>query len=386
MTARGRALAILTGLAVFVAGWVVFVARWSGPAGAGPNQAGMRVAGAQATGLGAFRGQVLIWAFGGFTEREVGLVRDSTRVATISAVRTRQLPVASTRRGYRAVPMEAMAVDPGAYAAAVGRPGAKLTGQLEKGVVLSRTGAQLRHLQAGGLLRLAGHRPLRVGGVVDDVLLGGYEAAMDSDLARRYGISTASYLLVKPRGPRQDFEVAMRGLLLGRAIRFRDPDDQQFLRGGNGGLPLGLVKVRFGEFAVPSLHRGQQDPAWTRANIVTRDLPLLGRVSCHRLVIDDLAAAMADLQRQRLGGLVDVADFQRRGGCWSRRLQREGDGRLSRHAWGIAVALNVAANPPGRRPVTDQRLVKAMARHGFTWGGRWLRPYGGHFEWVGAGA
>jgi hypothetical protein len=46
----------------------------------------------------------------------------------------------------------------------------------------------------------------------------------------------------------------------------------------------------------------------------------------------------------------------------------------------------VAANPPGRRPVTDQRLVKAMARHGFTWGGRWLRPYGGHFEWVGAGA
>jgi hypothetical protein len=209
---------------------------------------------------------------------------------------------------------------------------------------------------------------------------------MDSDLARRYGISTASYLLVKPRGPRQDFEVAMRGLLLGRAIRFRDPDDQQFLRGGNGGLPLGLVKVRFGEFAVPSLHRGQPDPAWTRANIVTRDLPLLGRVSCHRLVIDDLAAAMADLQKQRLGGLVDAADFQRRGGCWSRRLQREGDGRLSRHAWGIAVALNVAANPPGRRPVTDQRLVKAMARHGFTWGGRWLRPNGGHFEWVGAGA
>jgi hypothetical protein len=34
MTARRRALAILTGLGVFVAGWVVFVSRWSGPAGA----------------------------------------------------------------------------------------------------------------------------------------------------------------------------------------------------------------------------------------------------------------------------------------------------------------------------------------------------------------
>jgi hypothetical protein len=386
MTARGRALAILSGLAVFVAGWVVFVANWSGPAGAGPNRAGMRVAGAQATGLGAFRGQLLIWTFGGFNEREVGLVRDSTRVATISAVRTRQLPVASNRPGYRTVPMETMAVDPGAYAAAAGRPGLKLPGQLQKGVVLSRTAAQLRRLHAGGLLRLAGHRPLRVGGVVDDVLLGGYEAAMDADLARRYGLTRASYLLVRPRGPRQDFEAAIRGLLRGRTIRFRDPDDQQFLRGGNSGLPLGLVKARFGEFGVPSLYRGRQDPAWTRANIVTRNLPLLGRVSCHRLVIDDLAAAMADLQRQRLDGLVDAADFQRRGGCWTRRLLRDADGRLSRHAWGIAVALDVAANPPGSRPVTDQRLVKAMARHGFTWGGRWLRPDGSHFEWVGAGA
>ena len=50
MTARGRALAILTALSVFVAGWVVFVASWSGPAGAGPGR-GFGVAGARAAGL-----------------------------------------------------------------------------------------------------------------------------------------------------------------------------------------------------------------------------------------------------------------------------------------------------------------------------------------------
>jgi hypothetical protein len=119
MTARGRALGILLGLAVFVAGWVAFVIQWSGPAGSGPGGRGFGVAGAQVAGLGAFQDQLLIWAPGGLSDREVGLVRDSTRVAAISAVRTGLLPVASGRRNrYRVVPVEAMGVDPGAYAAA----------------------------------------------------------------------------------------------------------------------------------------------------------------------------------------------------------------------------------------------------------------------------
>ena len=115
-------------------------------------------------------------------------------------------------------------------------------------------------------------------------------------------------------------------------------------------------------------------------------MPLLGRVTCHRLVVEDLAAAMADLQRRKLDQLVDAAEFRRRGGCWSQRLVRDQDGRLTRHAWGIAVTVGLAIDPTERRPVVDQRLVKAMAGHGFTWGGRLDRPAGAQFEWVGAGA
>jgi hypothetical protein len=37
--------------------------------------------------------------------------------------------------------------------------------------------------------------------VVDDALLGGYEVALDRNLARGYGIRRTAYLLVKPRGP-----------------------------------------------------------------------------------------------------------------------------------------------------------------------------------------
>jgi hypothetical protein len=378
MTARGRALAILTGLAVFVAGWVVFVSEWSGPAGAGPDGRGAGVAGTRAADLDAFRNELLVWAPGGFSEKEVGRVRDSTRVGAISAVRTGTLAAASGRRGYRVVPVETMAVDTNAYTTATGRPGRKLATLLTKGAVLSKTGAKLRRVKSGGKLKLDGNRTLRVSGVVDDALLGGYEVALERALARRYGIQRAAYLLVRPRGPMDGLRTEIRKLLKGRSVRFVTPGDRPFVRGGEGVLPMSQVKARFGEFALPSLRRGWPDPAWTKANLVTRQVPLLGRVRCHRLVVDDLGKAMADLERQRLGGLVDVGAFRRQGGCWSPRLLRHpGGGKLSRHAWGIAIALKVNG---------DERLIRTMAEHGFVWGGGFARPDTTHFEWVGRAA
>ena len=105
---------------------------------------------------------------------------------------------------------------------------------------------------------------------------------------------------------------------------------------------------------------------------------MLGRVRCHRLVIGDLGKAMAEIQRQGLRGLVDVGAFRRDGGCWSTRLLRDArGGKLSRHAWGIAVELTVTP---------DDRVIRIMARHGFLWGGNFARPDDTHFEWVGRGA
>jgi hypothetical protein len=253
---------------------------------------------------------------------------------------------------------------------------------LGKGAVLSRTGAALRHLQKGGRLRLDGGRWLRVSGVVEDELLAGYEVAVDREVGRRHGLRRTSYLLVLPRGPVSGLEAAVRGLLRGRQVRFAVAGDRPFLRGG--GLPLGQVKARFGEFALPSLGRGGPDPDWKRRNLVTRQVPLLGRVTCHRLVIGQLAAAMADLQRRGLGRLVDVGEFRRHGGCWAWRLLRDRNGRLTTHAWGIAVTVGVTVDPRQRRPQVDQRLVKTMATHGLASDGR-VRPAAAQFDWVGSG-
>jgi hypothetical protein len=90
-----------------------------------------------------------------------------------------------------------------------------------------------------------------------------------------------------------------------------------------------------------------------------------------------LRAAMSELRRKGLGSLVK--DYA---GCYSARSVRDDPAyRLSHHSWGAAVDINVGDNPLGAPPHQDPRLVRIMAKHGFTWGGKWIRPDGMHFEW-----
>jgi hypothetical protein len=376
MRARRRALAILFSLMVVMATTALVLVAASDSIGSRSGRRGIGVAGATATDLALFRGEVLVWASGRLSATEVGRVRDSSRVAGISAVRTGLLPAAGGSRAYPVVPVEAMAVDPDAYAAALGG-GKPLAGMLGRGVVLSRTGAGLRRLRQGGHLRLTGSRSLLVSGVVEDRWLGGYEVAMDLERGRQLGIDQVGYLLLRPRGSRQSLETAVRGLLHGHALGFRHPEQGPWFRAGDGTLPLAQIKVRFGEFAVTSLSKPVPEPRWVQANLTTQSVPLLGDVRCHRAVADDLAAAMTEMERQHLEALVDAGAFRRAGGCLQPRPA--GSTGLSHQVWGIALDL-AGANR------ADQRLVAVMARHGFAWGGRWLHPRGGHFEWVGAGA
>ncbi len=375
MAARPRALLVLVSLMAALAGTSLMLVSGSGSVLPAPRQA----VAAATRDVSVFKGEVLVWADGGFSDDEVGRIRDSVRVAEISAVRTGLLPVAGSNPAYPVVPVEAMAVDPRAYAAAVGRSGSRLDTMLENGVVLSRTGASLRKLGVGDPLELAGGLTLRVRGVVDDHVLGGYEAAVSAERGKRLGIARAGYALVRPRGSLDTLRVSIRRLLGARLLSFQVPGARPWFRADNGTLTLAQVKLRFGEFAVKRLADPVPSPAWAAANLATRTVPVLGEVRCHRLVLDDLSAAMADLQRQHLAGLVDAVAFHRAGGC----LGGAAKGGVSSIAWGIGMDLSAGGGFRGR---ADQRLVAVMGRHGFTWGGRWLRPRAGHFEWVGQGA
>src|SRR5260370_36221326 len=81
-----------------------------------------------------------------------------------------------------------------------------------------------------------------------------------------------------------------------------------------------------------------EDPAWVRNNIVNRSVPILGPVTCNKLMIPQLTATMTEIQQQSLAGRIDVTEYRLHpGNCYQARFVDSDPSRgLSYHAWGIA--------------------------------------------------
>jgi hypothetical protein len=272
--------------------------------------------------------------------------------------------------GY-AIPLDTLTVDPGGYAATLPEAQREPFAKLRPGTaILSTTSAALREVGVGGVLRLERGR-LRVVGVVADESLRNAEVALASRDRRVDPLrSTVMVLLREPVSPRELIRRTERGA----AARIVDG------AGPAGPARPAQLKVMFGEPAV-GLPYGDDwirlDPAFLRRYIVTRRVPILGSVTCHREMIPPLRAALRELARRRLSRLVNPGDYA---GCHApRRIQPRG--QLSLHAWGVAIDLNASANPFMGRSRQDPRLVRAMERQGFSWGGDWpTRPDPMHFE------
>jgi D-alanyl-D-alanine carboxypeptidase len=301
-----------------------------------------------------------------WTGRTQALLRRSARAGGATVHRARS--------GY-AFPLDVLVVRPGAYAEVLPPAARPALRRLRPGTaLLSRTSARLRRVGPGGRLILTGGRTLRVAGVVDDDLVRAAELVVrpaDADRARAGG----RQLVVATRRPRRVADA----LPADRAARVRP-----FLGGAGAGARLiarpAELKSRFGEFAVRVPYGPDWigvEPGWLRRNVVTRSVPILGSVNCHRRLIGPLRRALASLQRRGLSRLVDPGDYA---GCYApRRIPSSGS--LSLHAWGLAIDLNSSRNPQFGASGHDPRLVRAMERAGFTWGGRWpTAPDPMHFE------
>jgi hypothetical protein len=268
-----------------------------------------------------------------------------------------------------ALALDVAAVEPRAWAAALPEAERAPVARLRRGeVLLSATAARLRGVGEGATLVLAAGGRLRVRGVVPD------EVAQSAELLahlrdRRVQARPRNLLvLLRPAsdlGERRLERVATDG----------EPTRARLLVGGDdageaqdGPARPAELKARFGEPAVGLPYREdwvRLDPGFLHRYIVTRRVPLLGAVSCHRRMIPALRSAMAGLRRRGLGHLVDAAEYA---GCYApRRIQPSGT--LSLHAWGLAVDLNAASNPVGGESNQDPRVVRAMERNGFSWGG-----------------
>ena len=276
-----------------------------------------------------------------------------------------------------AIPLDGMAFDPSTFAPFVPATVRPVFEHLRADeVLLGATSARLRGVHPGGTLELGGGRRVTVAGIVDDAVIGAAEVAFT-----RAGAATElpapRYLLVAYDGDRTQVEVAIRGVVEPAVpVRFRGPGETPFFRQGDAVLAQVFLKERFGEFAFRP-GEGKTiviDPAWERANLVSRDVPILGRLRCHKDLLPALEGALRELEQRRLSFVV--ASFE---GCWNPARIVEG-GDLSRHAWGAAVDVNYAKNPTQIVSAQDPRLVDVMRRWGFTWGGHWLVPDPAHFE------
>lgn len=278
--------------------------------------------------------------------------------------------------GYRYL-LDAMAFDPPSYARLQGLPALAL---LQPGeAILGESSARLRRIGVGGRLELADGTELHVRAVVPDAVILNREVAVAAPAAS----GDRRQLWLRYDGPHETFEAALAASLpSGVPLRIRALDESDFIEGYAPVLPQVRLKLALGEFAfrptgVTSFVR---DARWEANHLMTAEVPLIGRVRCHRLLVPALRGAMQELIDKDLAHLIAPRAFQ---GCDNPRLIGEGRS-LSRHAWGAAVDLNYSNDRVIRANASDHRLIAIMAKWGFLSGHLFNDP--GHFEYAGAPA
>lgn len=246
--------------------------------------------------------------------------------------------------------------------------------------VVTPEAARRLGLGRGGKVRLPGYGQVSVGAFADNGSPNLADVLVDISVGQAAGID-ANHLLVV--GARSGVTIEKLGRdLAGRlpAARLRrlSPPATGALEAptpagtASGGL-IGTMR-----FAINDDGTIVPDPAWVAANIATGNVPILGRVVCHRLMLPQLGAALAAVQEAGLAGAIRLRDY---GGCYNPRfIDRDPSKPLSMHAFGLAIDFNTTTNALGTRGDLHPEVVAIFERWGFEWGGRWARPDPMHFE------
>lgn len=152
-----------------------------------------------------------------------------------------------------------------------------------------------------------------------------------------------------------------------------DPDATQtaYLTGGS-------VAQAVGSFSYKVLGGGRiaPDPAWVKANIRTEVVPILGSVTCHKVMLPQLRAALIEVQQRGLADKIHPGEYA---GCYYPRFIANSSS-LSLHSFGIAFDINVPGNQRGTVGEIDRTVVSIFKKWGFGWGGDWKWTDPMHFE------
>jgi hypothetical protein len=247
---------------------------------------------------------------------------------------------------------------------------------------LSESGSRIRGVGEGAVLSF-GDVAVEVVAVIPDELMGGHELLVSRETGEELGFTRDRYALVDPAEGVSPQEVrdTIEGIVPeGTFVEVRGwSEEVPLLRHGDGVSSMARLKLNFGEFAAdPNGGELDPDPGWERENVETREVPLLGEVTCHRKIFPMLVAALEAIEDE--GEDVVGSGYA---GCYVPRfISHDPTRSLSYHSWGVAIDVNAENNAFGAEPHQDMALVDAMEAQGFQWGGRWDVPDGMHFEWL----
>jgi hypothetical protein len=141
---------------------------------------------------------------------------------------------------------------------------------------------------------------------------------------------------------------------------------------------VGTVADAVGTFNYTVLGGGRiaPDPAWVSEHIATGTVPILGSVTCNRLIFPQLEAALREVEAR---GLADEIHPDEYAGCYYPRFIA-GTTSLSNHSFGLALDFNVPGNQRGTVGEMDRAVVSIFKKWGFAWGGDWRYTDPMHFE------
>jgi hypothetical protein len=141
---------------------------------------------------------------------------------------------------------------------------------------------------------------------------------------------------------------------------------------------VGTIADAVGTYRYSVLGDGRiaPDPAWVRTHITTEAVPILGPVTCNRMIFPQLRDALEEVVQQGLSDKIHPGEYA---GCFNPRFIA-GTTTLSNHAFGLALDLNASENQRGTVGEIDRGVVAIFKRWGFTWGGDWHYTDPMHFE------
>ena len=227
-----------------------------------------------------------------------------------------------------------------------------------------------------------GGKPLVVGGFADNGVPNIAEVVVNEQVGRDLGLVEKRWLVIGTR-PGADLEAvraSIEGLLPSARVAQLLTGTSDLFEVGNPEVVGEATGSLIGTMEFKILEDGFIKPAreWVRHNISTAEVTILGEVTCHRLLIPQLQAALSEITEEGLGDLIRPDDY---GGCYVPRfIDRDPSLPLSMHAFGLAVDINVSTNLLGSRGDQDPRVVEIFEKWGFEWGGHWDRPDPMHFE------